>query len=178
MTSVTSFTRTPRGLPRDQWAPCRIEDETSSLLCGRPTDPSFSQVSQKREGNLSYIISLLSIIQEEIQHLFFSFFLPSKNRSKIRVMREKGGGAGGFFEKLLESYHVFPRFTGESATTTTLLRRIDATWSTTEGLACPQGGREMGRGLEATKRVGGAVPWWPPVRYSFLRVTRADLYDP
>lgn len=110
MTSVTSFTRTPRGLPRDQWAPCRIEDETSSLLCGRPTDPSFSQVSQKREGNLCYIISLLSIIQEEIQHLFFSFFLPSKNRSKIRVMREKGGGAGGFFEKLLESYHVFPRF--------------------------------------------------------------------
>ena len=37
MTSVTSFTHTPRGLPRGQWAPCRTDDtrdETSSLLCG------------------------------------------------------------------------------------------------------------------------------------------------
>ena len=37
MTSVTSFTRTPRGLPRVQWAPCRTDDtrdEISSLLCG------------------------------------------------------------------------------------------------------------------------------------------------
>lgn len=37
MTSVTSFMRTPRGLPRGQWAPCRTDDtrdETSSLLCG------------------------------------------------------------------------------------------------------------------------------------------------
>lgn len=92
MTSVTSFTRTPRGLPRDQWAPCRIEDtlrdETSSLLCGHL---SVTQVSQKRR--ILYHLSLssacprpLSIIAEEIEHLFPLF---SVNRSEESLKDEE-----------------------------------------------------------------------------------------
>lgn len=102
MTSVTSFTRTPRGLPRDQWAPCRIEDtlrdETSSLLCGHL---SVTQVSQKRR--ILYHLSLssacprpLSIIAEEIEHLFplFSANRSEEDRSKIR--RRNGEKERGF----------------------------------------------------------------------------------
>lgn len=59
MTSVTSFTRTPRGLPRDQWAPCRTEDtrdETSSLPCGHGAH--FAGLAQ---GRARFYLSLQTL---------------------------------------------------------------------------------------------------------------------
>lgn len=173
MTSVTSFTRTPRGLPRDQWAPCRIEDtlcdETSSLLCGRPThSPKF-----RKRGEI-FIIFLDHRARDRTP---FLFFLPSNNRSKIGREETTRRGEGRGLEKLVKSYRASVSPWRESATAS--LRPYRCHLEHGEGLASARGRKiGRGRGLKATKRVGGAVPWWPPVRYSFLRVTRADLYDP
>lgn len=146
-----------------------------------PSDRPIILPSFAKERGKSFLYNLSSIDHPGRNPTSFLLFLSSFEESFEDTCHTRGRRRRGrVFRKVARIVSRISSVSpsGESATTTTLLRRIDATWSTTEGLACPQGGREMGRGLEATKRVGGAVPWWPPVRYSFLRVTRADLYDP
>lgn len=137
-----------------------------------PSDP-FSQVSQKRR-NLYYLSPIDHRARDRTP---FLFFLPSNNRSKIRREETTRRGEGRGLEKLVKSYRVSVSPWRESATAS--LRPYRCHLEHGEGLASARGRKiGRGRGLKATKRVGGAVPWWPPVRYSFLRVTRADLYDP
>lgn len=116
MTSVTSFTRTPRGLPRDQWAPCRIEDtlrdETSSLLCGHL---SVTQVSQKRR--ILYHLSLSSPVlvpyrsSRKKSNTFFLFFpsiAPKKIAQRYDEETERKKEAFELFRKVvaLESHRA------------------------------------------------------------------------
>lgn len=95
MTSVTSFTRTPRGLPRDQWAPSRTRCATRHLhysVAVRPILPSFAKEAK----------SLLSFSYRSSRERSNTFSLLSSVEQSLKDWTRRDDEEGGRFGKVGE----------------------------------------------------------------------------